>query len=94
MGRGKAATAEAMHKDTAGAPAETPEERFRRNATRRTRAVLRSLRVLGNCADRRRYAYTDEQAAAMFQVLGEALEQARLRFSPESSELAEDVFSL
>ncbi len=65
---------------------ETREERFKRVATRRTNDILRRISILGNCANRSAYAYTDEdinKIFADFQALTR-MEEERADFLPES----------
>ena len=39
---------------------ETKTERFKRVAERRVRAILRDMRILGNCGNRGNYSYSEE----------------------------------
>jgi len=41
-------------------------EAFRRLAAQRTNAVLERLRILGNCANRQLYDYSDEEVRRIF----------------------------
>lgn len=59
---------------------ETPHARFVRLASKRTNAVLEKLRVLGNCANRSLYEYTDEEAKKVFSVIEAELKAARNKF--------------
>jgi hypothetical protein len=53
---------------------------FRRIAERRTQHVLESLRLLGQCSNRRSYEYNDEQVAKIFREVRSALRSAEERF--------------
>ncbi|MEO0114023.1 MAG: hypothetical protein ABIK93_00930 [candidate division WOR-3 bacterium] len=59
---------------------ETPEERFKRLATRRTNAVLQKLRILGNCANRYVYEYTEEDVKKIFSAIESALTEIKKKF--------------
>jgi hypothetical protein len=63
--------------------AESKAERFERIAERRVNETLRSLRLLGNLADRRNYAYSDEQVNAMIAAIDSEFRSLRLRFKSE-----------
>lgn len=59
---------------------ETPEERFRRLATRRTNAVLDELRKLGNLSNRTNYSYSEEEVERVFTAIYETLADIESRF--------------
>jgi hypothetical protein len=59
---------------------ETPESRFRRLAAARTNEVLRRLKVLGNCANRQLYAYTEKDIDRIFSVIERRLKEIRAKF--------------
>lgn len=59
---------------------ETPEQRFRRVATRRTRVILRFLRLLGNTANKQAYKFSDRDVEAIFSALAKALDETRAKF--------------
>lgn len=59
---------------------ETPEERFRRLATARTNEVLNRLKILGNCANRQLYAYTEKDVEKIFSVIDRRLKEVRAKF--------------
>jgi hypothetical protein len=61
---------------------ETPEERFRRVATRRTNLVLRFLRLLGNTSGPG-YKHTQEEVRKIFSAIRHALDQAESKFAKE-----------
>lgn len=62
------------------AKAETKKERFRRLATLRTNAVLKRLKVLGNCANPQAYEYTEEEVKKIFGSIEEQIKIVRSRF--------------
>lgn len=55
-------------------------ERFLKVAEARTNAVLEKLRVLGNCANKSLYEYTDEEINKIFRVIQERLNEVKLKF--------------
>jgi hypothetical protein len=54
---------------------------FVRLAERRTNAVLDKLRILGNCANRNAYDYSDEDVSAIFNAIDEELKTVRAKFA-------------
>lgn len=59
---------------------ESKSERFKRVAERRTRAVLRNLRLLGNCGSRSNYSYTPEQVNKIFYEIDQAVKISKSKF--------------
>ena len=55
-------------------------ERFKRLASKRTNEVLDKLRILGNCADRRSYPYTDEEIEKIFRAIDEQTKIVKAKF--------------
>ena len=60
--------------------AETSSERFARLATARTNQILRDLRILGNCANRHTYSYTQREVDAIFTTIERRLKETKARF--------------
>ena len=60
---------------------ETKSDRFKRVAERRTRATLKDLRVLGNCANRGNYSYTPEQVHKIFVEIEQAVKETKGKFA-------------
>jgi len=56
-------------------------EAFKRIAARRTERVLQSLRLLGQCSNRRSYEYNDEQIAKIFREIRSAVRHAEQSFN-------------
>jgi hypothetical protein len=56
------------------------QTRFKRLASHRTNEVLDKLRILGNCADRRSYAYTDEEIDKIFRAIDEQAKIVKAKF--------------
>ncbi len=59
---------------------EPKEVRFKRVAERRTRAILRDLRILGNCGNRGNYSYTENEVRKIFTEVEQALKGAKAKF--------------
>ncbi len=59
---------------------ETPEQRFKRLATHRTNEVLKKLRVLGHCANRQNYAYSEEQVSRIFAAIEKQVKEEKAKF--------------
>lgn len=59
---------------------ETKRGRFKRLATLRTNEVLRSLKVLGNCANRSAYDYNEEDIRKIFLEVDRRLKEVKAKF--------------
>lgn len=59
---------------------ESKEQRFKRVAERRVRAVLRDLRVLGNCGNRGNYSYSENDYRKIFAEIDQAVRGAKAKF--------------
>ena len=59
---------------------ETPEERFKRIAEYRVKKILNTVRVLGNCSNRRAYSYTDEQVEKIYVVKAKFSSEKKIDF--------------
>ena len=64
--------------------AETKSERFKRLATKRTTNALNALRVLGNCANRGQYEYSDDDVKKIFAALDKQLADIKAKFREPS----------
>ena len=58
----------------------TKSDAFKKIAEKRTVRVLTSLRLLGQCANRRSYEYTDSQVKKIFREIRLALRETEQRF--------------
>ena len=65
---------------------ERKAEAFKRLASQRTNAVLEKLRILGNCANRNLYDYTDEDVRRVFRVIETEVRRTRTKFSDTKKE--------
>ena len=61
------------------------EERFRRIASRRVQEIIDKLRLLGNCANRGNYYYTDEQVRKIFSAIDEEWKKVKIEFNKGKS---------
>lgn len=59
---------------------ESPRDRFKRLATARTNAVIQRLKVLGNCANRYSYEYTEDDIKKIFSAIETTLAEVKKRF--------------
>ena len=59
---------------------ESKETRFKRVAERRVRAILRDLRILGNCGNRGNYSYTEGDFRKIFSEIDQAIKEAKAKF--------------
>lgn len=60
-------------------------ERFERLAEKRTQAILEKLDILANCANERRYEYSDEDIEKIFNAIEKKLRETRSKFNTEES---------
>ena len=58
----------------------TKRKNFHRLAQVRTEAALEKIRILGNCANRSSYSYTDEEVGRIFNALDEQLKIVKAKF--------------
>src|SRR5258707_14592223 len=61
-------------------PSELKRALFVRLAERRTTSVLEKLRILGNCANRYAYEWTEDDVRAIFGAIRDETDRAQLRF--------------
>jgi len=55
-------------------------ERFKRLAVYRTNEVLKRLKVLGNCANRSAYEYTEEEINKIFSEIERKVKEIKAKF--------------
>lgn len=60
---------------------ETPGERFKRLAAKRTNEILEKLRILGNCANKQIYEYTEEDIEKIFSTIDKQLKEIKSKFN-------------
>ncbi len=59
---------------------EHPRDRFKRLATLRTNAVLKRLKVLGNCSNRSIYEYDEEDIDKIFTEIERKVKEVKAKF--------------
>ena len=59
---------------------EQKRERFEKVATKRVRAILDKLRLLGNCANTATYNYTEEDTQKIFSAIDSELRRVKKSF--------------
>ena len=55
-------------------------ERFKRLATQRTNIVLKRLKVLGNCANRSAYSYSEDEVNKIFSEIDRRVRETKSKF--------------
>jgi len=60
--------------------------RFKRVAEKRTNKVLADLRLLGQCANKRSYEYSDSQVNKIFREIRASLKEAENKFKETKKE--------
>ena len=56
-------------------------DNFKRLAVSRTNEVLRRLKILGNCANRSHYDYTEEQVGKVFSEIDKCIKETKAKFT-------------
>ena len=59
---------------------EEKRERFKRLAVYRTNQVLKRLKVLGNCANRGAYEYSEEEVNKIFNAVEKQIKDIKAKF--------------
>lgn len=59
---------------------EDRRERFKRLATARTNAVLKKIKVLGNCSNRQAYEYVENEIEKIFATIDKYLKSVKSKF--------------
>ena len=65
---------------------ETKRERFARLGTKRTNEILERIRILGGCANRRMYDYTDNDTNQIFRAIEKERKRVKLLFTENKKE--------
>jgi hypothetical protein len=71
---------------------ETTRDRFLRLATARTQVAIDKLRILGNCANKNSYEYTDSEADKIIRAIEEEVRALKQKFRTGNS--GKKAFSL
>jgi len=56
------------------------KEAFKRLATYRTNEILKRIKVLGNCANRSAYEYTEEEVSKIFSEIERKVREVKAKF--------------
>lgn len=59
---------------------EMKSDRFKRIAENRTNRTIEAIRLLGNCANRSNYSYTEEDVKKIFSAIEAELKEAKQKF--------------
>lgn len=59
---------------------ENRHERFKRLASKRTNEILEKIRILGNCANKSSYEYTEEEVNKIFNEIDKQLKLTKAKF--------------
>ncbi len=71
---------------------ETKREKFVRLAETRTNKIIDMIRLLGNCANKSNYEYSEADVQKIFNAIDKELKTTKLKFSV--SEVEDDKFRL
>ena len=67
-------------------PNENKNQRFKRLATNRTRAILDKLRVLGHCSNKNLYNYSEEEVKEIFNAIEDEIKRVKSMFKKPAIE--------
>ena len=67
-------------------------ERFIKIAENRTNKIISMLKLLGNCANKSNYDYTEEEVKKIFSAIEQEIKNTKMKFSEANSKKKE--FSL
>lgn len=67
-------------------------QRFERVAARRVQMILQYLDILGNCANRNNYDYTENDSRKMFAAIKEKVKETETLFDKELSRSNKNTF--
>ncbi len=68
---------------------ETKSERFIRVAEARTNKIIALMELLGNCANRNNYEYTDQEVVTIMKTLDTELAALKAKFDQQSGKKRE-----
>ena len=67
-------------------------DRFEKVASKRVQNIIDTLNLLGNCANRNNYEYTEKDVDLMFKEINKSLKEAKLLFDKELSKTNKSGF--
>lgn len=59
-------------------------DRFKRVAENRTNKIINQIRLLGNCANRSNYEYSEEDVKKIFSVIEAELKETKSKYQTKS----------
>lgn len=59
-------------------------DRFKRVAENRTNKIINQIRLLGNCANRSNYEYSEEDVKKIFSVIEDELKETKSKYQTKS----------
>lgn len=62
------------------ASVEEKRERFKRVAENRTNRIIESIRLLGNCANKSNYEYSEEEIKKIFSAIESELRETKQKY--------------
>lgn len=69
---------------------EVTKDRFKRLGAQRTREILKKLKILGNCANRYAYDYTEEDVKKIFDAIEIKVKEIKSKFYSELSSMEKE----
>ncbi len=60
---------------------ESKREKFKRIAENRTNKIINMIDLLGNCANKNNYEYTDEDIKSIFNAIESSLKMSKMKFA-------------
>lgn len=60
------------------------KDRFKRVAEKRTNRIIDQIRLLGNCANKSNYEYTNEEVKRIFTAIESELKETKNKFQAKS----------
>lgn len=79
--------------DTVNDTESNKSEKFKKIAQQRTRTIIKTLKLLGNCSNTRHYDYTEEDVRKIFSAIDKELKFTKNKFYDSLSD-SEEEFTL
>lgn len=70
------------------------QDRFEKIAEQRTNKIIKTLDLLGNCANKNNYEYTDEQVNRIFDAIEKELKVTKNKFEFQQEKGKNKTFKL
>lgn len=67
-------------------------ERFEKVASNRVQKIIDYINLLGNCANKNNYEYTDKDVELMFKEINRTLKETRILYDKELNKTNKDGF--